>query len=118
MEDQIVNEKTATKYYCYLLLSDYGRSYIGFTTDPFRRIRQHNREISGGARCTGINSPFWEYQLILTGYRSLREALRFEHIWKKSKGVNSRFKHGLAYLEDDMWKHLEVYYRFDTEDGS
>lgn len=46
-------------YFIYLLQSEStGRSYIGITTDPQRRIRQHRREIRGGARSTRICSDW------------------------------------------------------------
>ena len=35
--------------YCYMLYTDKNQTYIGATIDPDRRLRQHNKEISGGA---------------------------------------------------------------------
>ena len=40
-------------YVCYALLSKGGkRTYVGVTNDPRRRLRQHRRELAGGARAT------------------------------------------------------------------
>ena len=53
--------------YCYILktpLSSY--TYNGYTIDTKRRIRQHNREIRGGAKATLNYSPSWIYSIILT----------------------------------------------------
>ena len=46
-----------------------GAVYIGFTVNPPRRIRQHNREIKGGAWKTKRNKGnwyVWNYLLLLT----------------------------------------------------
>ena len=37
--------------YCYVLYSG-NRTYVGYTVDPARRVRQHNGLIKGGARAT------------------------------------------------------------------
>lgn len=42
-------------YYCYMLLCANGCYYTGWTTDPLRRLNQHNA--GRGARYTRINSP-------------------------------------------------------------
>ena len=40
--------------FCYMLYTDDGHTYIGATVDPNRRLRQHNQELAGGARATGM----------------------------------------------------------------
>lgn len=42
-------------YYCYMLECANGRYYTGWSTDPFRRLKQHNSGL--GARYTRMNSP-------------------------------------------------------------
>ena len=42
-------------YYCYMLLCANGGYYTGWTTDPFRRLKQHNA--GRGARYTRMNAP-------------------------------------------------------------
>ena len=44
------------KWSLYLLENSYNKkTYLGVSTNVVRRIRQHNNEISGGARYTKIN---------------------------------------------------------------
>jgi len=41
-------------FYCYMLYTSKNQTYIGATVDPDRRLRQHNKELSGGARATAM----------------------------------------------------------------
>lgn len=42
-------------YYCYMLECANGRYYTGWSTDPFRRLKQHNA--GSGAKYTRMNGP-------------------------------------------------------------
>ena len=47
----------ATAWHVYLLRCADGTFYTGITTDLARRLRQHNGELSGGARYTQARRP-------------------------------------------------------------
>eukprot|EP01094_Clydonella_sp_ATCC50884_P006735 TRINITY_DN1593_c0_g4_i1.p1 TRINITY_DN1593_c0_g4~~TRINITY_DN1593_c0_g4_i1.p1 ORF type:complete len:427 (+),score=65.00 TRINITY_DN1593_c0_g4_i1:157-1281(+) len=72
-------------YGCYLLHSlapKYSKhTYIGFTVNPVRRIRQHNGEISNGAKKTKNKRP-WEMVVVVHGFPSKTAALQFEWSWQ------------------------------------
>lgn len=44
-------------YFVYLLRCADGSLYCGVTTQPSRRVRQHNGELSGGGRYTRSRRP-------------------------------------------------------------
>ncbi len=80
--------------YCYMLYTDKGQTYIGATVDPDRRLRQHNKEISGGARATGMRVEqglIWERACYITGIPEWRSALQIEWRWKQLG--RTQFKH-------------------------
>jgi predicted GIY-YIG superfamily endonuclease len=51
------------KYFCYIIRSE-NRTYNGYTIDLHRRLRQHNREIAGGAKST--QGRTWEYLAVVS----------------------------------------------------
>ncbi|KAL8273328.1 hypothetical protein Esti_002732 [Eimeria stiedai] len=56
--------------------------YVGCTTNPLRRLRQHNGELQQGARRTLSHRP-WRLCLVLWGFPSLVCALQFEFRWQQ-----------------------------------
>lgn len=72
-------------YYCYLLRSlnekSKGTAYIGFSTTPAQRLRQHNGEIAAGAKKTSIKMP-WKHVIIVGGFPNKIVGLQFEWQWQ------------------------------------
>nr|BDC16802.1 GIY-YIG nuclease [Sicyoidochytrium minutum DNA virus] len=82
-------------YYVYLLENPFARrTYIGSTTDIERRLRQHNSEISGGARYTTSLSRVgrkWAVRVLVffpcdgDSRETKKTALRFE--WRAKRAA-------------------------------
>ncbi|KAK4537173.1 hypothetical protein CDCA_CDCA11G3198 [Cyanidium caldarium] len=84
----------ARRYCCYLLRSlstdrrSRHRTYIGFTTDPYRRLREHNGELKhAGARRTRAHRP-WSMLLLVEGFRDTQQAMQFEWLWQHPQYMN------------------------------
>ena len=72
--------------YVYLLVSTNGSTYIGATMDLNRRLRQHNKEIKGGAHATGIKvsqGETWQRAAYISGFPDWQSTLQFEWRWKQ-----------------------------------
>lgn len=85
--------KSNCKLYCYILKNSYqpdkNRTYNGFTNNPKRRIRQHNKEIKGGARYTGKHgNSSWEIYALVCGFPNMVNALQCE--WRIKHPDNKR----------------------------
>ncbi len=73
-------------FYVYFIQSTNGSTYIGATVDLDKRIRQHNKEIKGGATATSIKveaGQVWSYVCYVENFPSWNEALKFEWRWKQ-----------------------------------
>jgi structure-specific endonuclease subunit SLX1 len=72
--------------FVYLLQSTANTTYVGATVDVNRRLRQHNKEIAGGAHATGIQvarGETWERVCYVRGFPDWQAALQFEWRWKQ-----------------------------------
>jgi len=72
--------------FVYLLVSTKGNTYVGATVDLERRLRQHNKEIKGGAHATGIKvsqGETWRRAAHISGFPDWQSTLQFEWRWKQ-----------------------------------
>ena len=72
--------------YVYLLVCEDGATYIGATVDLNRRLRQHNKELVGGAKATGrkvSRGLSWRRHCYVSGFPDWQATLQFEWRWKQ-----------------------------------
>ena len=72
--------------YVYLLVSSDNATYVGATVDLNRRLRQHNKEITGGAHATSskvLKGETWTRACHVAGFPTWQAALQFEWRWKQ-----------------------------------
>jgi predicted GIY-YIG superfamily endonuclease len=76
-------------HYCYILYDKTShKTYVGYTTDPTRRLRQHQGIIKGGARYTS-HKGIWDYLVIVASPEFTHNtALSFEWHVKHIKQYN------------------------------
>ncbi|KAI4369858.1 hypothetical protein MLD38_018258 [Melastoma candidum] len=123
------DEETGGKRFfaCYLLTSlsprHKGHTYIGFTVNPRRRIRQHNGELKSGAWRTKSKRP-WEMVICIYGFPTHVSALQFEWAWqhpreslavrkvaesyKSFSGVANKIKLAYSMLNVSKWQSMNI----------
>ena len=72
--------------YVYCLVSTDGSTYIGATVNLERRLRQHNKELVGGAQITSrkVNKgQSWTCYCYVEGFPNWQACLQFEWRWKQ-----------------------------------
>lgn len=75
---------------CYIIRSQVDKyTYIGYTSNFQRRLRQHNREIVGGAKHTEKHYPF-EVVCLVRGFATKHDALSFEWYLQHTTNKNRR----------------------------
>ena len=83
-------------------------TYVGVSPDPTRRLRQHNGELSGGAKYTTSKGPGWNHVCLIEGFRNKIEALQFEwavkHIPPRDAGgIKNRIKKLFTLCRKERW---------------
>jgi putative endonuclease len=74
------------QWFVYVLASTRSaRTYVGISTDPTRRLAQHNGERPGGARATRVGRP-WQIAAEYGPYDGRGAALRVERAVKGLRG--------------------------------
>ena len=74
------------EFFVYLLVSSDNATYVGATIDINRRLRQHNKEIKGGAHATATKvnkGETWVRACHVAGFPDWPAALQFEWRWKQ-----------------------------------
>ena len=120
-------------YFCYLLTSKRTptskATYIGFSTQPVHRLRQHNGELVAGARKTSKYRP-WNHVAIVAGFPNKITALQFEWQWQhpdrtriastsslsKRSGYKKCLDELVSLLNKNLWKQLNLTVLFPNED--
>lgn len=74
-----------SEWVVYVLVGRRGRTYVGITTDPQRRLQQHNGELPGGAKSTRAHRP-WRIGATHGPYEKRGEAQSVEYRVKKLRG--------------------------------
>lgn len=83
-------------------------TYVGMSNNVHKRLRQHNKEIKGGAKYTTSKSSNWKHVCIITGFKTKQNALQFEwalkHVPPRNKGgIESRLNKLEILLNKDKW---------------
>lgn len=76
----------STEFFVYLLVSSDNATYVGATVDLDHRLRQHNKEIKGGACATSAKvakGEVWSRACHVSGFPDWSAALQFEWRWKQ-----------------------------------
>lgn len=100
--------------YVYLLVSTSGATYVGATVDLDHRLRQHNKEIKGGAKATSIKverGETWQRHCYVSGFPTWQAALQFEWRWKQ---IHRRLPRSGKFTPlDNRLKALEILLSLD-----
>lgn len=113
------------------IVENKGCTYVGVSPDPIRRLRQHNGEISGGAKYTTSKGPGWRHMCLVRGFKDKIQAMQFEwavkHVHPRDAGgLVNRLRKLCVVLNKEKWTSkasqadtipLEVEWKTDIDFG-
>ena len=74
--------------YCCYIIENKRSSYVGITNNTEKRLRQHNSEISGGAKYTSLKGPGWKYVCIINNLDKIT-SMQLEWAIKHEEPINA-----------------------------
>lgn len=104
---------TEQKWIFYIIANN-NYTYAGVSPNPTRRLRQHNGEISGGAKYTTSKGEGWKHICLIEGFRTKTEALQFEwaskHIPPRNAGgIKNRINKLYILFQKEKWTSKSPY---------
>ena len=100
---------SSSEWYFYLIKNG-NYTYAGVSPDPIRRLRQHNSEISGGAKSTTTRGSIggWEHVCLIKGFKNKIQCMQFEWAFKNVPpktvgGVENRINKLYKLLNYSQW---------------
>lgn len=109
MEPIADSDKKDKKYYVYILeSSDCKATYVGATVDLNHRLRQHNKELVGGAHATSVKVAqgcTWNRICFIQGFPDWPAALQFE--WRLKQLSRKLLKGDTSKSDNNKNKPIE-----------
>jgi predicted GIY-YIG superfamily endonuclease len=95
------------KWSCYII-ENRGYTYVGVSNNVHKRLRAHNKEISGGAKYTTSKGKGWKHICIVHGFPTKIESLQFEWALKhvpprNAGGIKNRIKKLYKLINKEYW---------------
>lgn len=112
-EGQTESPEATKESFVYCLQSTKGATYIGATVDVLRRLRQHNKELAGGAHATSAkvyHGEAWEVVVYVSGFPTWNAALQFEWRWKQ---LSRKVAHSRTPLQKRMQALFQLLHVLD-----
>jgi predicted GIY-YIG superfamily endonuclease len=113
MDEPVINTNTELpnekeEKWVFYIIHNKGSTYAGVSPDPIRRLRKHNKEISGGAKYTLSRGNGWEHVCLISGFHTKIQSMQFEWAVKHvpprdSGGLINRIKKLYTVLNKDKW---------------
>jgi putative endonuclease len=107
-EEEEANEGENCWVYVLESISNPNNSYVGYTVNRQRRIRQHNGELVGGAKYTSSRGP-WRMVMAIRGnglWWTRKAALSLE--WRLKHVARGRFRNRRRPKGLSRWVHLHL----------
>tara|TARA_A100001035_G_C27771420_1_gene496578 strand:- start:334 stop:747 length:414 start_codon:yes stop_codon:yes gene_type:complete len=98
----------SNKEWFFYIIYNNNFTYAGVSPDPKRRLKQHNGEISGGAKYTTSKGTGWKHLCIISGFQNKIQSMQFEWAVKhvppiNSGGIKNRINKLFFVLNKDKW---------------